>query len=59
MHFEGDDTKTLVTYIAEFEFKGVARAAQPILKPLLNKIADDGARGMADALQRLPVANGA
>ena len=59
MCFEGDDATTRVTYIAEFRFKGLARAAEPILKPLLNKIADDGARGMSDALQRLPEANGA
>jgi carbon monoxide dehydrogenase subunit G len=58
MQFDGDDKKARVTYTAEFRFKGIARAAEPILKPLLSRIADDGARGMTDALQRLPAADG-
>lgn len=54
MRFEGDDTNTTVTYVAEFEFKGLVRRVEPLLEKMLNKIADDGARGMESALQRLP-----
>jgi len=54
MYFTGNDAQTTVTYVAQFDFRGLARAAEPVLKQLLNKIADDGARGMNEALQRLP-----
>ena len=58
MRFAGDERRTTVTYVAEFDFKGLARRAEPVLKPLINKIADDGARGMTAALKRLPMADG-
>lgn len=58
MYFAGDAQDTTVTYVAEFDFKGLARAAEPIFKPLINKLADDGAKGMNEALRRLPDATG-
>ena len=54
MLFAGGDAQSTVEYIAEFRFKGVGRLAEPFFKPLLNKLADDGARGMREALERLP-----
>lgn len=44
---------TEVTYRAEFEFKGVARLAQPLLKGQFRKLGDEAEQGMHDALQKL------
>jgi carbon monoxide dehydrogenase subunit G len=54
MAFADSDGGTTVTYTAQFEFKGVTRFAEPLLKPMLNKIGDEGAAGMEAALKRLP-----
>jgi carbon monoxide dehydrogenase subunit G len=59
MQFSGNEQRTTVTYVAQFEFKGIARSAEPVLKPLIDKIADDGARGMEAALRRLPAGDDA
>ncbi len=42
-----------VTYRAEFDFSGPSQLAEPALKLLLSKVADDGAEGMQRALDQL------
>jgi carbon monoxide dehydrogenase subunit G len=59
MSFAGDANRSSVTYVAEVQLKGVARAGEPLFRLLMNRLADDGARGMKDALHRLPTALGA
>ena len=54
MQFSGDDRRTSVTYVAELKLKGVTRFAEPVMRKMMNKLGDDGARGMTEALQRLP-----
>jgi uncharacterized protein YndB with AHSA1/START domain len=44
---------TEVTYVAEFEFKGLAKRLEPVLKRPVNKLGDDGQQGLRDALSRL------
>lgn len=45
MTFRGRGDKTDVTYVAEFEFKGVARLVVPLLGPALKKLGDEAERG--------------
>lgn len=56
MTFTGDDRRAQVTYVAEVQLKGAARFAEPIMRRLMNRIGDEGARGMSEALSRLPAA---
>jgi carbon monoxide dehydrogenase subunit G len=56
MTFTGDENRAEVTYVAELELKGPARFAEPVMRRLMNRIGDEGARGMAEALYRLPTA---
>jgi len=49
------DGGTQVTYTAQFEFAKPAKAMEPVLRRVLEKVGDDGAAGMEKALQRLPV----
>lgn len=44
---------TEVTYRGDFDFKGPFKYVELLFKPLLNKLFDDGARGMREALNRL------
>jgi carbon monoxide dehydrogenase subunit G len=44
---------TTVTYRADFEFKGVAKLAAPLLAPAFKKLGDEAEQGMRDALNRL------
>ena len=44
---------TVVTYTARFRLKGPAKLAAPVLRVLLNKVADDGEQGMQRELDRL------
>ncbi|HEX6247470.1 MAG TPA: SRPBCC family protein [Nocardioidaceae bacterium] len=43
---------TEVTYAATFDFKGVAKLVSPLTKPVFNKLFDDGAKGIREALDR-------
>ncbi|MGQ0630034.1 MAG: SRPBCC family protein [Sporichthyaceae bacterium] len=54
MRFRPHGAGSEVTYTAHFAFKGPLRLAEPLLKPMLSRIADQGAKGMAENLQRLP-----
>ncbi|TCN37298.1 carbon monoxide dehydrogenase subunit G [Kribbella orskensis] len=53
MTFRAAGGGTEVTYRAEFEFKGMTRLAQPLLKGQLKKLGDEAEQGMHDALQKL------
>jgi hypothetical protein len=44
---------TTVTYRADFEFKGIAKLAAPLLAPAFKKLGDEAEQGMRDALSRL------
>jgi uncharacterized protein YndB with AHSA1/START domain len=46
-------TGTQVTYHVTFEFTGVGKYLEPLLRLPLRKLADDGQRGMQQALSRL------
>lgn len=43
---------TEVTYAATFDFKGPWKLVAPFTKPTFNKLFDDGAKGMREALER-------
>ena len=53
MTFRAAGVGTEVTYRAEFEFKGMTRLAQPLLKGQFKKLGDEAEQGMHDALQKL------
>lgn len=44
---------TEVTYVAEFEFKGLVKYAAPLLTPAFKKLGDEAEKGIRDALGRL------
>ncbi|MGW6277037.1 SRPBCC family protein [Kribbella sp. NPDC055071] len=54
MTFRGDDRGTTVSYRAEFRLKGLARLAEPFLRPQFKKLGDNAEQGLRDALGRLP-----
>ncbi len=51
MTFREVDGGTLVTYTATFDFKGVLKLVAPLTRPMFNKLFDDGARGIKQALR--------
>lgn len=51
--FHGDDASTTVSYLAEFEFKGVAKLAGPLMALPLKKLGDDAEANLSNALQAL------
>lgn len=53
MTFRSTGVGTEVTYRAEFELKGVARLAGPVLKGQFKKLGDEAEEGMRTALQQL------
>ena len=46
-------TGSRVTYTADFEFKGVAKLAAPLLAPALKKLGDEAEEGLRTALGKL------
>jgi uncharacterized protein YndB with AHSA1/START domain len=44
---------TQVTYRADFELKGLAKYAAPLLAPAFKKLGDDAEKGMLKALEKL------
>ncbi|MBM6403072.1 SRPBCC family protein [Phycicoccus sp. CSK15P-2] len=48
-----DGTGSSVTYRADFEFSGPARFLGPVITPLLNRLGDNTARTLREALDRL------
>ena len=53
MEFASAGTGTMVTYRATFTFHGPLRYLERLFAPLLNRLADDGERGMRERLARL------
>ena len=53
MTFRETAEGTEVRYVAEFDFKGVARLVAPFLGPAFKKLGDEAERGMREALERL------
>ncbi len=46
-------TGSRVTYTADFEFRGVAKYAAPLLAPAFTKLGDEAEEGLRDALAKL------
>lgn len=53
MTFRETATGTEVTYVAEFEFKGLVKYVAPLLGPAFKKLGDEAQQGMREALERL------
>jgi carbon monoxide dehydrogenase subunit G len=53
MTFTGTDERTVVEYVAVFDFHGVLKFAAPLMFPLFKKLGDDAAKGMTTALNAL------
>jgi carbon monoxide dehydrogenase subunit G len=50
---EGSETNAQVTYVAEFEFHGAAKLADPFMGHPLKKLGDDAAEAMQQELEKL------
>ena len=46
-------TGSRVTYTADFEFRGVAKYAAPLLAPAFKKLGDEAEQGLREALAKL------
>lgn len=53
IEFSGDEQHTTVVYTAQFEFKGPAKLAEPLMRLPLARLGKNGERGMHEALERL------
>lgn len=53
MRLSGDGQRTAVTYTAEFEFRGVAKYLEPLLKLPMKRFGDEAEDSLRNALQRL------
>lgn len=53
MTMDAAGSGTDVTYLAQFDFKGVAKYLEPLLKLPIKKLGDEGERGLREALGRL------
>jgi hypothetical protein len=53
MTFRPVPSGTVVTYTAEFTFKGLSRLAAPLLKPAFERLGNKTEAGMRQALDRL------
>jgi uncharacterized protein YndB with AHSA1/START domain len=53
MTFRKTATGTAVTYVAEFEFKGLTRYLAPLLGPAFTRLGNEAEKGMREALERL------
>lgn len=53
MEFSGDETRTVVSYTANFEFHGLARYTAWLLSPAFRKLGNDAEQGLQKALTRL------
>ena len=54
MTFNRTAEGTEVIYEVEFVFEGLARFIEPLLRPFVKKLGDNGERGIRDYLNRLP-----
>jgi uncharacterized protein YndB with AHSA1/START domain len=53
MTFRTTGSDTVVTYTANFTFKGIARLIAPLLRPAFARLGNEAQTGMAAALRRL------
>jgi uncharacterized protein YndB with AHSA1/START domain len=53
MTFRATGERTEVTYVAEFEFKGLTRYLAPLLGPAFTRLGNEAEKGMREALERL------
>jgi uncharacterized protein YndB with AHSA1/START domain len=53
MRITPDGTGSVVEYTAEFEWKGVAKVAGPLLAPALKRLGDEAEQGLQENLGRL------
>jgi uncharacterized protein YndB with AHSA1/START domain len=53
MTFRGESGSTRVTYRAEFQLKGLARFAEPLLRRPFRRLGDEAERGLQNALGAL------
>ena len=52
--FEPFDGGTRIVYVADIQLKGVARVAEPLLAPTMNRMADDALAGLKTVLDARP-----
>ncbi len=50
--FEPDGAGTRIVYVADIRLKGIARVAEPLLAPTMNRMADDALAGLKSVLDR-------
>lgn len=50
--FEPSGTGTRIVYVADIRLKGIARAAEPLLARMMNRMADDALAGLKSVLDR-------
>jgi uncharacterized protein YndB with AHSA1/START domain len=53
MTFRETPVGTEVTYRGDFDFKGLAKLSEPLVKPFLTRLFDEGAQGIREALEKL------
>lgn len=53
MTFRETEDGTEVRYVAQFDFKGIAKVAAPFLGPAFKKLGDEAEQGMREALEKL------
>jgi uncharacterized protein YndB with AHSA1/START domain len=53
MTFRETPSGTEVRYVAEFEFKGLAKLVAPLMGPFFKKLGDEAEQGMREALVKL------
>ena len=53
MELSAAGSGTRVTYTADFEFKGLAKYAAPLLGPAFKKLGDEAEQGLRDSLGKL------
>jgi len=50
--FEPAGRGTRIVYVADIRLKGIARVAEPLLAPTMNRMADDALAGLKSVLDR-------
>lgn len=53
LSFTGDEQRTTVEYVADFEFQGLFKLLAPLMALPLKRLGDKGAQGMTEALAKL------
>ena len=55
--FESEDSRTRIRYLASFDFHGLAKLAQPLVKGSLDDLADSTIAKLKSVLDALPTRN--